>query len=122
MKHFQACKDCAADEAILIATQDSMKNDVLVLTLAAFKLFSDDPDVSTPNNLLILLTIAQDEDTWDEEDTIAQAFADEHTNEEPQLPVFTIEPNDEIILSITKEWITKIIARYNVCPFTLVSY
>lgn len=44
IKHFQSCKDCSADKAFLMATQNDLNQDVLRLTNINYNLLSEDGD------------------------------------------------------------------------------
>jgi hypothetical protein len=102
LAHFQNCKDCAAEDSILIATQDDKKNDVLVLTPGNFKILSDNPE--------------DDDEIWED---IDESYFAGDAPEAEVLPVFVEEKNDDRVMEIIKVWVKKVIADFNVCPFTM---
>lgn len=83
--HFQTCKDCAADNAFLMATQDSQGRDCLQLNYVEFPLFSED---------------TEDED-WGNIDRSLL----EHEQEPEQEDVFPTESSDDIVIRDSKEWV-----------------
>lgn len=87
---------------MLIATQDEQKNDMLVLTPGHFKLLSDNPE--------------DDDEVWEDLDESLFAGDDSLAN---HVPVFVEEKNDDRVLEIVKIWVKKVIADFNVCPFTM---
>jgi len=86
IKHFQNCKDCAADNAFLRATQNDNNDDVLRLNYVQFPLLSE--DYSEEDN---------------EEDWILKHATEQ--NYEELRPIFPIENDDKIILADTKAWV-----------------
>eukprot|EP01039_Chlorochromonas_danica_P010798 gene10798-12000_t len=97
--HFQTCKDCAADNAFLMATQDSQGRDCLQLNYVEFPLFSDD---------------AEDEE-WGNIDRSLLGQEQEPEQED----VFPTESRDDVVIRDSKEWVRAVIANFGVCPFTL---
>jgi len=108
LSHFQTCKDCAADNAMLIATQDETNDDILRLLATNFPLLSEEDDESWTDysNLGEL---------EGEEGMGTQAEDDEVSNK----PVFPIEGDDSIVLAHTQDWVRKVICDLGVCPFTV---
>lgn len=86
IKHFQVCKDCAADHAFLMATQDDENNDVLRLSNVNFA----------------VLTENDSDDDWGHFDL---ALLGEDNVE--LKPIFPVEMDDNIVLIDTKEWVRK---------------
>lgn len=89
ISHFQTCKDCAGEDAVLVATQDDEKNDMLVLSCGGFKILSDNPE--------------DDDEVW--EDLDESLFGP--VEGENELPVFRDEKDDEKVLDISKMWVKK---------------
>lgn len=106
LQNFQNCKDCAADNAFLMAIQDESNEDVLRLSNVAFPLISDDdPDIDEDPNMWSPHTNPEEEVYSDDSD-------------EEMLPIFPVEASDEIVLTDTKKWVQAVIADFGVCPFT----
>lgn len=103
LNHFQSCRDCAADNAYLLASQDDLKRDILQLQLTNFNIFSDDEDD------------VFDEKEWGNFNEI-DGLNTEDINTET---IFPVEPKDDIVLKDMKGWISKVIADFAVCPFTV---
>ena len=90
IKHFQTCKDCAADSAFLMAAQDEKNNDVLRLNSIYFPLLSEnydledelEPEYPTDNNLI-------DGGNVDDSSTL----------------IFPVEQDDIVVLHDTKRWV-----------------
>ena len=101
LSHFQNCKDCSADHAFLMATQDDDGTDILKLTNVYFP----------------MLTEEDDDDEWGNFDP--ELLGDANVNEVNARTVFPVENDDAIVLQDTKEWVRKIIADFGVCPFTI---
>lgn len=83
LKHFQTCKDCAVDNAFLMATQDEEGNDAVSLSSMSFPLAVED----------------EDDEEWgqfDQSEEFLGAMID--TNIKP----FPEEPDDDIVLADTK--------------------
>ena len=91
LNHFQTCKDCAADNAFLMATQNSNNEDVLTLTSVNFPILSED----------------EDDEEWTDYENYYEKELDENGNEIVADSVFPIEDNDEIVLNDTKAWVRK---------------
>ena len=87
IKHFQTCKDCAADNAFLMASQDNDNNDVLRLSNVYFPLLSENYD-----------------EEGDNIDDIVAELVDQGPMGDNR-PIFPIEPDDEVILRDTKKWV-----------------
>jgi hypothetical protein len=97
--HFQTCKDCAADHAFLMATQDDSGADVLRLSNVYFS----------------VLTEVDSDDDWG-------LFNPEQLGDEIDLTaktIFPVEMDDNLVLEDTKEWVQRVIADFGVCPFTI---
>ena len=105
LEHFQNCKDCASDDAFLMATQDVEGNDILSLSCVSFPLVSGDSDGETFGN----------EDYSD----ILSEYNDELKSEEFQKGIFPIENDDNIVMRDTRQWVQSVIAGMQVCPFTI---
>lgn len=101
IQHFQNCKDCAADNAFLMATQDDSNDDSLLLSNVQFNILSES------------------EDEYDSVDSGLSEYNIEEDNDTKQRPIFPIESNDDIILADTKIWVRKMIADFGICPFTI---
>lgn len=99
LKHFQVCKDCAADGAFLMATRDEQGEDVLQLSNVDFPLTVEDDS----------------DDDWGLFDK--SLLGDEA--DAVYVPSFPVEPVDDIVMADTKEWVRRVIADFNVCPFTV---
>lgn len=105
ISHFQTCKDCAADNAMLIATQDEVdNNDVLRLLATDFPMLSEEDDESWTDYSGVF---------DGEEDGVGQD--DIVTNKS----IFPIEGDDSIVLAHTQDWVRKVICDLGVCPFTV---
>ncbi len=76
-----------ADNAFLIATQDDQDQDLLRLTSAHFPLLSE-----------------EDDEEWGDYDGLYAEADDELQTVES---VFFVEPNDELVLQSTKNWVRK---------------
>eukprot|EP01041_Mallomonas_annulata_P006512 gene6512-13151_t len=100
LQHFQFCKDCAGDNAFLMATQDKDKNDLLRLNHVAFRVLSEEQDEFDDESFEIVIPEGHNEDL-------------------PMLPIFPIEPNDDVLLADTMAWVKAVIADFGVCPFTM---
>jgi len=87
-KHFQACKDCAAEGVFLMATQNDNGHDVLRLTNMPHELLTDDGD----------------DDEWGVYEQDEAVVASEQIDTRP---IFPIESDDEVIISDTKNWVQK---------------
>ena len=103
LEHFQNCKDCAGDNAFLMATQNDNNEDVLRLNNVDFPMLVEDDNESDWGNF--------DKSLIDE--------GSDNMELGSRRTVFPIEPSDEIVLKDTKEWVRKIIADFGVCPFTI---
>jgi hypothetical protein len=101
LQHFQNCKDCAADNAFLMATQDDALDDSLLLTNVQFNILSES------------------EDEYDSLESGLSEYNLDLDNETKDRPIFPIESNDDIILTDTKIWVRKMIADFGICPFTI---
>eukprot|EP00607_Mallomonas_marina_P010364 CAMPEP_0182421368 /NCGR_PEP_ID=MMETSP1167-20130531/6732_1 /TAXON_ID=2988 /ORGANISM="Mallomonas Sp, Strain CCMP3275" /LENGTH=528 /DNA_ID=CAMNT_0024598435 /DNA_START=39 /DNA_END=1625 /DNA_ORIENTATION=+ len=102
LQHFQFCKDCSGDSAFLMATQDTDKNDVLRLSQISFPIFNQEND-----------------DFSEGEDPMAGIDWSEDDKDDELAPIFPIQPDDELLLTDTKEWVRAVIADFGVCPFTM---
>lgn len=89
--HFQNCKDCAADNAFLMATQNSNNEDVLKLTSVNFPILSE----------------GEDDEEWTDYENYFEKELDENGIELVVESVFPIEDNDEVVLNDTKAWVRK---------------
>lgn len=87
-KHFQACKDCAAEGVFLMATQNDEGYDVLRLTNMPYDLLTDDGD----------------DDEWGVYEQDEAVVASEQVDTRP---IFPIESDDEVIIIDTKNWVKK---------------
>ena len=87
-KHFQACKDCAADGVFLMATQNDDGLDVLRLTNMPHVLLSDDGD----------------DNDWGVYEQDEEVIASEQIDTRP---IFPVEDDDEVIIADTKTWVKK---------------
>lgn len=106
IQHFQFCKDYAADNAFLMATQDDEKQDVLRLNYISFPVLSAEND---------------DYDEEYDENDISNKIKDLYGEDgmgEAETPIFPIESDDEVVLRDTKAWVKAVIADFGVCPFT----
>lgn len=102
LDHFQGCKDCAADNAFLMAMQDDEGNDILMLNDVSFKVISED-----------------DDEVFGEEDySEILAQYDGELKEEVK-DVFPNERDDNIVMRDTRQWVQSVIAGMQVCPFTV---
>lgn len=101
LKHFQTCKDCAADRAFLMATQDDDNNDILRLATVDYKVFEND----------------EDDDEWGNFDP--DLLGDDASSSEAPRSIFPVEPDDELVVRDSREWVRKMIADFSVCPFTM---
>jgi hypothetical protein len=99
LSNFQNCKDCAADRAFLMATQDAHGNDMLRLSQVAFNILSE-------------------EDSDDDWGNFDPALLGDDIDPDTRT-VFPIENDDAVILRDTKEWVRAIIADFGICPFTI---
>jgi len=99
-KHFQACKDCAAEGVFLMATQNDEGYDVLRLSNMPCDLLTDDGD----------------DDGWGAYEQDEAVVASEQVDTRP---IFPVESDDEVIIIDTKNWVQKVIADFAVCPFTV---
>lgn len=99
LKHFQVCKDCAADGAFLMATRDAQGDDVLQLSNVDFP-----------------LTVEEDSD--DDWGLFDKSLLGDEANQ-VYVPSFPAEPLDDVVMADTKEWVRRVIADFNVCPFTV---
>jgi hypothetical protein len=106
IQHFQTCRDCAADGAFLMATQDENTNeDILRLSQVQFATLTDEE--------------SSDED-WGNFDHSLYLDKDEDEGlRSPEASVFPVEESDEAVLSDTKRWVQRVIADFSVCPFTV---
>lgn len=107
--HFQTCKDCAADNAFLMATTDDDNNDALKLANVKFSLLSEDEDEYDS------LGDSFDSELFNNPDNIAPDEFDIDLTKS----IFPIEQDDNVILRDTMKWVEKIIANFGVCPFTI---
>lgn len=108
LNHFQSCKDCAADNAYLMATQDNGNKDTLKLSNIQFNILSESEDeYSSLDNV--------------NEDYAYDDYSDDAGSDVELKPIFPIETDDAIILKDTKEWVNKVIADFGICPFTINS-
>jgi hypothetical protein len=87
LENFQNCKDCAADRAFLMATQDDNGNDMLRLSQVAFPMLSE----------------SDDDDEWGNFDASLLGEVDD----KPVMDVFPIENDDAVILHDSREWVKK---------------
>ena len=101
LQHFQNCKDCAADNSFLMATQDASNDDSLLLTNVQFNLLSES------------------EDEYDSLESGLSEYNLEGDKDTNERPIFPIESNDDIVLADTKIWVRKMIADFGICPFTI---
>ncbi|KAJ1442045.1 hypothetical protein B484DRAFT_442458 [Ochromonadaceae sp. CCMP2298] len=99
INHFQTCKDCAADGAFVMATQNDEDKDVMKLTNVAFSMLTNDGD----------------DDKWGGWDP---SLLGEQSAQD-LLPIFPIEEEDDVIIQDSKTWVRKVIADFAVCPFTV---
>ena len=98
LQHFQVCKDCAAEHAFLMATQNDEGADTLRLS-----------------NVYFPLCVEEDVEEWGQFDpALLGAEMDPQSR-----TIFPVEHDDAIVLADTKEWVRKIIADFGVCPFTM---
>jgi len=105
LNHFQVCRDCAADGAFLMATTDDDGHDALQLSNTAFPLaVEEDSDDDWGN--------------WDAETAELIAKGRKEAMDS-YVPPFPIESRDDVVMDDTKEWVRKVIADFNVCPFTV---
>lgn len=102
IKHFQVCRDCAADGAYLLAGQDDKGDDALQLTKVSFPMAVEDDS----------------DDDWGNWDDDTKKMISEDMSEQ-YVPPFPTETSDDLVLADTKEWVRKVIADFNVCPFTV---
>jgi hypothetical protein len=99
LKHFQTCKDCAIDNAFLMATQDDEGNDAVSLSSMHFPLAVED----------------ENDEEWGQFDQSEEYLGKKiDVNTKP----FPEEEDDDIVLADTKEWVQKVITDFGVCPFT----
>lgn len=87
-KHFQACKDCAAEGVFLMATQNDEGYDVLRLSNMPCDLLTDDGD----------------DDGWGVYEQDEAVVASEQVDTRP---IFPVESDDEVIIIDTKNWVQK---------------
>lgn len=87
-KHFQACKDCAAEGVFLMATQNDEGYDVLRLSNMPCDLLTDDGD----------------DDGWGAYEQDEAVVASEQVDTRP---IFPVESDDEVIIIDTKNWVQK---------------
>jgi hypothetical protein len=87
INHFQSCKDCAADGAFVMATQNDDNKDVMKLTNVAFSMLTNDGD----------------DDNWGD---YASVLGEQ--NADDLLPIFPIEEEDDVIIADTKTWVRKV--------------
>lgn len=91
INHIEGCKDCSMDGAFLMATQLPDGRDAMKLNYVAFQLLSGEEDEEEWGNFDPALLKA--------EESLDQAVE--------QLPVFPIEPDDELVLADSKRWVGK---------------
>ena len=102
LNHFQSCKDAGGDSAFLMASQNSKKEDILILQNVYFGLINENEE-----NV--------DGETFGEIDFSLLTETDVSSDR----TIFPVEPKDEIVLADTKEWVARVIAGFSVCPFTI---
>lgn len=93
LKHFQTCKDCAADDAILLAEQDDDNNDMLTLTYGNFKLFNDDID--------------EDGEAWEDIPDFDDSILGPKVEGTIEELIFKEEHDDEVVIDVIRNWVTK---------------
>lgn len=98
IQHFQNCKDCAADQAFLMATQNEANEDILRLSNVHFPLLSE-----------------EDDEEWGMFDPALLGDEEQGAQEN----IFPVEPSDDLVLLDSKQWVRAIIADFGVCPFTM---
>lgn len=96
INHIEGCKDCSMDGAFLMATQLPDGRDAMKLNYVAFQLLSEDEDEEEWGNF--------DPELLKAEESLDHAIE--------QLPVFPIEPDDELVLADSKRWVGKGKGRY----------
>jgi len=102
LDHFQSCKDYAGDNAFLMAMQDDEGNDILLLNDVSFKVLSED-----------------DDEVFGEEDY--SELLSQYTDDADAVgkDIFPNEPDDNIVMRDTRQWVQSVIAGLSVCPFTI---
>jgi len=99
LKHFQVCRDTAADGAFLMASTDANGDDVLQLSNIEFPMTVEDEDAEEWGMFDPELLGSPDQDVY--------------------VPPFPAEASDDRVMADTKEWVRRVIADMNVCPFTV---
>lgn len=86
IEHFQVCRDCAADEAFLMAARNDKGEDILQLVRTQFT----------------VLTEESDDDDWG---MWAEIFSDASNIGMRDDEVFPVESNDAVVVRDTMKWV-----------------
>jgi hypothetical protein len=96
LQHFQTCKDCAADNAFLMAAQDE----------------ADGADMLRLSNVYFPMCVEKDsDDEWGLFDP--DLLGENGGTGENERTIFPVENDDVIVLADTKEWVRKV--RFQGC-------
>lgn len=98
LKHFQTCRDCSSENSFVMATKDKQGKDALSLNMVNFPMAVEDEEA----------------EEWGQFDQSDEYLGSMEDTPKP----FPVEPDDEIVLRDTKEWVNKVMADFGVCPFT----
>jgi len=130
LAHFQACKDCGGDGALLMATQNERGEDVLRLNEVAFPLLSDDEEDGEGWGSHVEEDLRKYEEAaaaaaaagrgeggihWDQ----SSSNSNSNNKDKDVFAVFPEESDDGIVLRDSKEWVRRLVADFAVCPFTM---
>ena len=118
IQHFQNCKDCAADKAFLMATQNEEKEDILRLSSVFFPIFSEEEDDEEWGMFDRSLLGEEGNEEEEGSNTNGDIVSTDSDDAIPAL-IFPIETDDSIVLRDSKQWVQSIIADFGVCPFTV---
>lgn len=91
LQHFQTCKDCAADNAFLMAAQDD----------------ADGADMLRLSNVYFPMCVENDSDEeWGLFDP--ELLGDNGGSGADERTIFPVEKDDAVVLADTKEWVRKV--------------